>query len=952
MVSNIKVPKKLIEVALPLEEINRAGAYEKTVKVGKPTSLHHWWARRPLTIARAVLFAQLVNDPGGERGYGRYPGQTKEMADAEREKLFQIIRDLVKWENATNNEVLDRARVEIRNSWYETCALNKGRPGFDPDNLPAFHDPFAGGGAIPLEAQRLGFESYASDLNPVAVLLNKAMIEFPPIHCAQRPIGPIPKGENRANVDNWAEGRGLAEDVRRYGHWMRDKALERIGHLYPDVEITKDLTRDRPDLEKYIGKRLTVVAWIWARTVKSPNPAFSHADIPLVSSFVLSKKAGREAWIEPICNGDTYEFKVRVGKCPPIAHEGTKLARANFKCLLSGMPVDGQYIQAQGKEKRIGARLMAIVAEGQRERVYLSPILAHANAASLAKPSWRPVGAIAKKMTGGNCTPYGLDNWGDIFTQRQLIALTTLFDLVTDVRLEIEKLTKCSQQGCSNGYGDAIALYLSLVLSRCCDWNNSLSRWESKAQVPQQLFGRHAIPMVWDFSEANIFSTSTGSFLASLQNVTRALASNHGHWQRGFSYQADAASQTISENKVISTDPPYYNNIGYSDLSDFFYVWLRRSLKDVFPDLFKTIEVPKAEELVALGYRHPSEQAAEEFFLTGMVRAMSNMLKHGNPAFPITIYYAFKQSETRDAATASTGWETFIGAVLNAGLVIVGTWPLRTEMKSRQIAMGTNALASSIVLVCKKRPTNALDVSRRDFQRELRETMPQALETMIGGTAGQSPIAPVDLAQAAIGPGMAVFSKYSAVLNQDGTKMTVHDALVLINREITDYLNPESGSFDSDTLFCSSWFDQYGWTKAAFGEADTLARAKGTSVDTVKHAGIIESGGGKVRLLKWAEYPAEWDPKQDNHTPVWEACHHLIRTLLNKGESEAGGLLARMPERGESIRQLAYHLYTLCERKKWAEDARAYNTLVTSWHEIVSASHEVGHVDSQVEMDL
>jgi putative DNA methylase len=457
--------------------------------------------------------------------------------------------------------------------------------------------------------------------------------------------------------------------------------------------------------------------------------------------------------------------------------------------------------------------------------------------------------------------------------------------------------------------------------------------------------------MVWDFAEANPFSDSTGNISSSISWVHKVVE-GLAFGSHGMCAQNDAAIQNISRGKVISTDPPYYDNIGYADLSDFFYVWLRRSLKNIYPALFATMAVPKAEELVATPYRHGSKDKAENFFLEGMTKAIHNLAELGHPAFPVTIYYAFKQSETKDTSTSSTGWETFLEAVLQAGFSIDGTWPMRTEREGRSIGVGTNALASSIVLVCKKRPSDAPQSSRRDFQRELRETMPVALETMIGGTTGQSPIAPVDLAQAAIGPGMAVFSKYSAVLNQDGTTMTVHDALVLVNREITDYLNPDSGSFDNDTLFCSSWFDQYGWGGAPFGEADVLARAKGTSVQAVQHAGIIESGSGKVRLLKWAEYPSDWDPKRDNHTPIWEACHHMIRTLLSQGETAAGGLLANMPERGEQIRQLAYHLYTLCERKKWADDARAYNMLVISWHEIVAASLDIGHVESQVELEL
>lgn len=458
--------------------------------------------------------------------------------------------------------------------------------------------------------------------------------------------------------------------------------------------------------------------------------------------------------------------------------------------------------------------------------------------------------------------------------------------------------------------------------------------------------------MAWDFGEANIMENVVGGFITNLEYQVKCFLKLGVAAAGGMALQLDAAAQDISNLKVISTDPPYYDNIGYADLSDFFYVWMRRSLRDIFPPLFETIAVPKTEELVATPYRHGGKEQAEIFFMDGMTRAIHNMAVQSHPSFPVAIYYAFKQSETKEGSTTNTGWVTFLEAVIQAGFSIDGTWPMRSEQTHRMIGMGTNALASSIVLVCRKREGTAESISRRDFQRQLREEMPEALETMIGGESGQTPIAPVDLAQSAIGPGMAIYSKYEAVLNQDGSRMSVHDALVLINRAISEYLSPDSGNFDADTQFCSSWFEQYGWSNGPFGEADTLSRAKGTSVDGVREAGVVESGGGKVRLLKWADYTADWDPVTDNRTPVWEACHQMIRSLNNQGESAAGELLAKMPEKGEPIRQLAYHLYTLCERKKWAEDARAYNELIGSWHAIVTASHEVGHSGSQAELGL
>ncbi|MGB3919333.1 MAG: DUF1156 domain-containing protein [Thiothrix litoralis] len=956
-------PKKLIEVALPLDDINVAAAREKSIRHGHPSTLHLWWARRPLAAARAVLFAQMVNDPGFQQGEGFKHGVNKKEAEFKREKLFQIIRELVLWENTNNEEVLQRARDAIAESWRETCHLNRKHPDaatlFNPEQLPAFHDPFAGGGAIPLEAQRLGLEAYASDLNPVAVMINKAMIEIPPKFAGRAPTGPIPATDKQTKMaEDWSGARGLAEDVRRYGHWMREQAFQRIGHLYPQVAVTAAMAQERPDLKPYVGQELTVIAWLWARTVKSPNPAFSHVDVPLVSSFILSSKAGKETWVEPIIAGDSYRFSIRTGKLPATAKDGTKLGRgANFNCLLSDTPIQPKYVKEEGRGKRMGTRLLAIVAEGKKGRVYLSPTTEMEAIAKQAQPSWQPESELPHDPRNFWTVDYGLKTYGDLFTPRQLVALTTFSDLVQEARtLAIRDAVAAGMADDGVGidaggkgataYGEAVATYLGLAVSRTTNTINSLAVWSQGREQSVNLFSRQAIPMSWDFPEVNPFAGAAGDFALTTASMAKSLVVAVSSGQ-GYVSQIDAGVQKLSQSKVISTDPPYYDNIGYADLSDFFYVWLRRSLKSFYPNIFATMAVPKAEELVATPYRHGSKEKAETFFLDGMTKAIGNLAEQAHPAFPVSIYYAFKQAETKEGSTSSTGWETFLEAVLKAGFSIDGTWPMRTE-RPTGVKVKVNALASSIILVCRKRKVAAETISRREFQRELRNTLPEALETMIGGETGQTPIAPVDLAQAAIGPGMAIFSKYAAVLNQDGSTMSVHDALIMINREITDYLSPDSGNFDADTLFCSSWFDQYGWAAGDFGQADTLARAKGTSVAGVCEAGVIESGSGKVRLFKWPEYPANWNPETDNRMPIWEAAHHLIRALNQQGESAAGSLLARMPERGESIRQLAYHLYTLCERKKWAEDARAYNELIGAWSAIVAASLESGHIDEQI----
>lgn len=957
----IKTPKKLIEVALPLDAINEAAGREKSIRHGHPSTLHLWWARRPLAAARAVLFAQMVNDPGYQQGGGFRYGVNKEKAALERERLFKIIEDLVQWENTNNEAVLERARAEIRRSWRETCELNKNHPQaaelFDPEKLPGFHDPFAGGGAIPLEAQRLGLDSYASDLNPVAVTINKAMIEIPPRFAGRSPVGPLPAGEKQAKLhEDWRGARGLAEDVRRYGAWMRAEAEKRIGHLYPRITITAEMAVERPDLKPLVGQSLTVIAWLWARTVKSPNPAFSHVEVPLASTFVLSSKEGKEAYVQPVLEQDSYRFTVKVGTLPSDAADGTSAGkRGGFYCLLSRSPIDYKYIRAEGSAGRMGARLMAIVAEGVRGRVYLTPTAEHEAAAGEAKPEWRPDVKLHGKCRV-NVSNYGLDTYGDLFTPRQLFALGTFSDLVQDA------IVSCRQAALAAGmaddglplnaggrgamaYAQAVGIYLAFAIDRLAMTGNSLVRWNGVGEKAQHCFGRQALPMLWDFAEPNFLADATGSLSAAVFYSHDPLP-----WlpatRSDSAVQADAQTQKLTIHKVVSTDPPYYDNIGYADLSDFFYVWLRKSLKPIFPELYATLAVPKAEELVATPYRHDSKEEAEAFFMDGMTRAMRNLAVQAHRAFPVTIYYAFKQSETKsDAGTSSTGWETFLEAVIQAGFAISGTWPMRTEMKTRQIAMGSNALASSIILVCRQRPDDAPTVSRREFIRELNAALPDALDEMTRGGVN-SPVAPVDLSQAIIGPGMAIFSQYAAVLEADGTPMRVKTALQLINRFLAE------DDFDHDTQFCLHWFEQQGWATGKFGDADVLARAKGTSVSGLQATGVVESGKGDLRLLRWAELPRDWSPETDTRLPVWEALHHLIRALNQDGEAAAGALLARIPDRAEPIRALAYRLYTLCERKGWADDARAYNELVTAWSAIEQAAGEAGVIGTQSSLDI
>ena len=940
----MKLRKKMIEVALPLEAINKAAAREKSIRQGHPSTLHLWWARRPLAAARAVIFAQMIDDPSAWPDL--FPTERKQ--EKERKRLFGIIEELVKWESTTNERVLEAARQEIWRSWRRTCAENADHPRakeiFDRHKLPAFHDPFAGGGALPLEAQRLGLESYASDLNPVAVLINKAMIEIPPKFAGRPPVNPEwhQLSAEEKTLRQWKGAQGLAEDVRYYGKWMHDEAEKRVGHLYPKVEVTEEMVKGiseypetaRPDLKPYLGKKLTVIAWLWARTVKSPNPAFANVDVPLAASFMLGTKPGKEAHVEVRLSRDGYSFVVARGIPKNTAdRNGTKLARgASFRCVMSGMPIESDYIKEQGRTGHMGIRLMAVVLEGERGRVYLSPTPEMEATALQADHKWKPDTPIGNDPRALWTPAYGLKTHGDLYTNRQLTTLTTLADLVVEVRQEVLKGTDDAS------YGNAIATYMGLLVGRVADYCSSICTWASNPQmeIVRGTFARQGLPMTWDFAETNTFGPSTGSIEILLNSVVDAI-NRLPAYGRGEAYQHNATEQSHALTYAVQCiDPPYFDNIGYADLSDYFYVWLRRALKSVYPDLLATIAVPSSQELVANPYRHESKKAAEQFFLEGMTKAMKRLKDETHPVYPLTIFYAFRQSENEgDNGNTSTGWETFLGAVIRAGFAISGTWPVRTERQGRSIGIGTNALASSIVLVCRKRPEDAPVATRREFVQALETELAPALRNLQEGN-----IAPVDLAQAAIGPGMAVYTRYAKVLDAEGNALTVKQALALINEKLDTVLAEQEGDFDGDTRWALAWFDQSGFAEGEFGVADVLARAKNTSLEGMVAAGILVSRSGKVRLLRPEELPPDWNPETDVRLTEWEVVHQLIRALNTGGETGASELVAKLGSHADAARELAYRLYVLCERKNRAQDALAYNALVQSWPEIQRLTSE------------
>ena len=900
--------KKLIEVTLPLDAINAAAAREKSIRHGHPSTLHLWWARRPLAACRAVLFAQMVDDPS------EHPElwDTEELQQAERERLFGLIEELVQWENINNTELLAKANAEMRRWVME-------------ERLPAVLDPFAGGGAIPLSAQQLGLEAQASDLNPVAVLINKAMIEIPPKWAGQPPLS------EQQTLDHWPGSTGLAADVRHYGEWMRDEAYKRIGHLYPKAKLSA-------------GVEATVIAWLWARTVTCPNPA-CRAAMPLVSSFWLSKKKNRRAWIEPeVDRGlDPPQIRFRVQgdsggrKHPGTAPDPPKVGRgAKFLCVACGNVAPDAHIRGESMAGRMGAQLLAIVAEGDHKRIYLPPTKEHETIARQAKPSWKPEQAMNRdtsNLVSGR--GYGFFTWSDLFTSRQLVALTTFSDLIGEARQRVIADAQAAgfDAARSEEYADAVATYLAFALDRTADSTCNLATWHNTRDIVTHAFGRQALPMVWDFAEANPFSSSSGNWRSQVEWIARVVKRLLAD-MKGVAYQADASHQIHTKQVIISTDPPYYDNIGYADLSDFFYVWLRRSLGHIYPDLFSTLMVPKAEELVATPYRFDGDkEKARVFFEDGLFQAFARMREVAHPNYPLTIYYAYKQTESTQDGKTSTGWETMLEGLIQTGYQITGTWPMRTELGNRLVAGGRNALASSIVLVCRPRPADAPRTGRRRFLRALRTELPAALHLM-----QQGHIAPVDMNQAVIGPGMAIYSRYRQILEADGTSMPVRTALAFINQVVDEYLADQDSEYDADTRWALAWFEQHAFSEGVYGDAETLATAKNISVQGLVEAGILHSGGGKVRLVRRDELDLEWDPTTDKRLTAWEVCQQMIYAVGHRGEPVAGEMLRTGGVAAVAAQSLAYRLYAISEKNGWAEEAFWYNVLITSWSELSKLS--------------
>lgn len=900
MMQNKKPKRKLIEVALPLEAINIASSREKSIRHGHPSTLHIWWARRPLAACRAILFASLIDDPGNYL--------PEKQAKKERERLFKLIEKLVVWKNTNNNSLLKEIQKEISKSI-----------GTD---LPVVLDPFCGGGSIPLEALRLGLPVYASDLNPVAVLITKSLIEIP-----QRFAGKSPANLStltKKGVKNQYKGlEGLAADVEYYGKWMHDEAAKKISYLYPKIN----------------GK--DVIVWIWTRTIKCPNPVCG-AEIPLVRSFELAKKEGKKVWLEPIINKKekTVDFKIQLGN--GSIHSGTINGRVGTKCLVCEQPASIDYVRSEGKSRKMPLRLLAIVVESEKGHHHVLPNKEQIEIVKKAKPGFIPDIELTYNSRYLTVPEYGLKTFSDLFTPRQLTALVTFSDLVTEAHKKImedaiysgfvdDKKNLDDGGSGAKAYADAVATYLSFAVDRCANYWSSLTPWGGSHIVGT--FGRQAIPMVWDFAEGNPFSNSTGNWLGSIDWITLCIKQSIPNIGHGNVSQLDA-SKTLFPGitPIICTDPPYYDMIGYSDLADFFYIWLRRSLSKIFPNLFSTVLTPKSEEIVAMPHRFGGDKKkARQFFLENLSKTLKLIQKNSRQDFPTIIFYAYKQEEEDHdnynvTAFTSSGWETMLEALISSGFQIVGTWPIRTERNIGWKGI-VNSLASSIVLVCRQKPNEAPLATMREFSSALRKELPAALAALQHGS-----IAPVDLAQASIGPGMAIFSRYLKVLEADGGNMSIRTALQIINQELDAFLNAQDSELDPETRFCLAWFEQYGIDKGHFGEADVLARAKNTSVETLTNIGLVESGAGKVRLLKRNEYLQNIDLNKIEKVSVWMSTQTLIRTLEIDGEVGAAKLVQKLGAgQSESAKDLAYRLYSLCNKKGLTEETLAYNNLVVSW---------------------
>lgn len=920
--------RKLIEVSLPLNTISIESADEKSIKhrPGHPSTLHTWWARRPLTACRAVLFASLVDDPADCAD--EFP--TEADQDAERERLHQILRNISRWENTDEREsdnatLMNAARFEVARS----LARSRREPvPTDPDEVLKYlsdeetgvtvYDPFSGGGSIPLEAQRLGLNAVGSDLNPIAVLITKATIELPVPSIDNRPVNPasspsLPSSSQSEYEDDqiWRGYAGLASDIRYYGERIRDEAFKRIGHFYPTVSLDD-------------GTEGSVVAWLWANTVPCSNPACG-IDMPLIRNFRVSQNKNRPRWTTPSFDRDHNAITFEVTESKTGIKFAQTAGRGGAVCLACETSTNLEYVRNQALNGNMRQQLIAIAADGKRQREFLSPIESHEQIAFEPKPPHRPEGSLPLKAISISTRAYGLTEWHQLMTDRQLNTLCTFAEVLDEVVNEIESA------GATPEYVNVMRTYLALAVGRLAHYNSRLCRW--RADSVAGLFGRQAVPMVWDFAESNPFCRKAQNWIAQVEWVAKFVERLPSHASRGTAFQADAAnSEYIGNGPVIVTDPPYYDNIGYADISDYFYIWHNLMLGDTYPDLFVGRQTPKSDEIVA----GPMFDEPKERFERLMGKVLDRIKSSCSDEFPSSVFYAYMQKETVNNGVAATGWETFLAAVTGAGLRVVGTWPVRTEDRGRLNALAGNTLASSVVLVTRRRDENAPIATRQQFISELEETLPIELDRL----TLQNNIAPVDLAQAAIGPGMEIYTKYSRVETIAGDPVPVRDALTEINRVIGNYFLSEQGELDTDTQFCIDWLRQHGYDEGPFGDAEVLAKAKDVSLGALGSQGLLEARGGKVRLLpiKAFETPEKAVKDIGPDTTSWEG---LMRVAFHFQFPEEGRvvegaaeIIREMGSRADEVERLARIMFDHYDRKFEPANSRVYNHIADAWRDI------------------
>jgi putative DNA methylase len=880
--------RKLIEVSLPLDAINRASAAEKMIHVGTPSNLHAWWARRPLAACRAVAFASAVDDPGEY-----LPPQE---AEAKRRELFALIEQLVGWDATENEAVLEAARKEILNS--------------SDGELPTVIDPFCGSGTIPLEALRLGFNAVGCDLNPIAVAISKALVEVPHVVTGHSSIGP-------REDDLYKEVFGLEgfrSDLSYYSKRIFDRARAQVEPLYAGS----------------YGGSSEPIAWLWCRTAQCPNPG-CNTRIPLISSLWLSKTKKSRSFLRlkgrdsktgrisvDIINGDPGE-----PGAPPLNDTGAV-------CPTCETPVPFAALRDQGRAGNLSFQLNAYVTKTGSSMNFHAATPEQEEKAMTVKPGWAPETMLPDAALGFRVQNYGLKLHRELFLPRQLAALSLFATALDETIAEVRK-----DAGADAKYADAVCVYLAIFFDRLVQTNNALVRWfvhTTRPSKAQPTFDKQTVQMIWDFAETNPLADSTGGWITCCKYPQTALDSLPQKPNLGRVLYGDSGALKLPPGKyMFSTDPPYFDNIGYADLSDFFYIWMRRILVNVYPDAFGTILVPKDDEIISDPSRHDGDRiTARKFFYERLGRVFGLMHQAASTEYPTTIFYAFKQEESTDAGgVVSSGWERMLQALIDARWSITGTWPIRTEHANRPRSIGANALASSIVLVCRPRSGDARTLTRREFITALKTELPVALSHLQRGN-----IAPVDLAQAAIGPGMAVYSRCAQVLDAGGQSLNVREALAIINETLDEAMAEQEGDFDSDSRWALAWFEEMGFVEGEYGVAETLSKAKNTSVSGLVEAGIVVSSRGRVRLLKPSELAETWDPDSDPRMTTWEMVHHLIRVLEVGGESATSILVTKLGSKSDVAKELAYRLYTVCERKKRPVEALSYNGLVQSWPEI------------------